>query len=414
MKFLLLPLLSLLALSLSCRGAPETLSRLKALDLTEGRYTFRSANSGLCLESPNNSKVKGTILQQWPCNGLDAQIFYLKRSGQGYQIANHDQSLVLDVKDIAREEGAMIQLWTANEGLQQQFAIDKEADGKVSIRSLLSGHVLDVQGISKAERAKVLQWHKTGGSNQLWEMERVRDADGWKLVWSDEFNEKAIDLEKWNFEVKGPRWVNNELQNYTNNRPENARIEDGQLVIEARRDFYEWQEYSSARLKTEGKASWTYGRIEARIKLPKGRGTWPAFWMMPDDQKRGWPACGEIDIMEHVGMDQDFIHATTHTEAYNWKSSSQRTKKIQVPGVSDGFHTYAVEWYPDRVDMFVDGKKYYTSANDNTGDDAYPFTKNFHIILNLAVGGDWGGQKGIDPSAFPASMRVDWVRVYQR
>ena len=239
-------------------------------------------------------------------------------------------------------------------------------------------------------------------------------TSGWQLVWQDEFDGPGIDFSKWSFEVQGPGWVNNELQNYTNNRWENARVENGHLVIEARRDWFNGHEYSSARLKTQGKASWTYGRFEASIKLPGGWGTWPAFWMMPDNQSRGWPACGEIDIMEEVGYDQDTIHATTHSKLYNWKSSSQRTATKYVSGVTTGYHTYAIEWYPDHIDAFVDGQKYFTSPNDNTGDDAWPFNKNFHIILNLAVGGDWGGAQGVDPNIWPRQMLVDYVRVYKQ
>lgn len=236
----------------------------------------------------------------------------------------------------------------------------------------------------------------------------------WQLVWSDEFNGSSIDFSKWSFEVQPPGWVNHELQNYTNNRWENARVENGHLVIEARRDWYNGHEYSSARLKTQGKASWTYGRFEASIKLPGGWGTWPAFWMMPENQSRGWPACGEIDIMEEVGYNQDSIHSTTHSQLYNWKSPNQRTASKIVPGVTTGYHTYAIEWYPDHIDAFVDGQKYFTSPNDNTGDDAWPFNKNFHIILNLAVGGDWGGAQGVDPNIWPRQMLVDYVRVYKK
>lgn len=242
----------------------------------------------------------------------------------------------------------------------------------------------------------------------------VVPQSNWKLVWSDEFNGSAIDESKWTWEVQKPGWVNNELQNYTNRRWENSRVENGHLVIEGRRDWYNGYEYSSARLKTQGKASWKYGRVEARIQLSGGWGTWPAFWMMPDNQSRGWPACGEIDIMEEVGYNQDSIHATTHSQAYNWKSSNQRTAATNVPGVTSGYHTYALEWYPDHIDMFVDGKKYFTSPNDNTGDDAWPFNKNFHIILNLAIGGDWGGAQGVDPNIWPRQMLVDYVRVYQQ
>jgi hypothetical protein len=237
---------------------------------------------------------------------------------------------------------------------------------------------------------------------------------GWRLVWSDEFNGPGIDGSKWSFEVQRQGWTNHELQSYTS-RPENARVEAGHLVIEARSDWYQGSQYSSARLKTQGHASWTYGRMEARMQLSGGWGTWPAFWMMPDDFSRGWPACGEIDIMEEVGFDQDNVHATTHTRAFSSQTNNPRTSTTGVAGgVTTGYHVYAVEWFPDRLDFYVDDRKYYTSPNDNTGDDSWPFHKNFYILLNLAVGGDWGGQKGVDPSIWPRQMLVDYVRVYQR
>jgi beta-glucanase (GH16 family) len=136
--------------------------------------------------------------------------------------------------------------------------------------------------------------------------------------------------------------------------------------------------------------------------------------MMPDDQHRGWPACGEIDIMEEVGYDQDRIHATTHAQAYNWQSPMQRTASTVVGGVTTSFHTYALEWSPGRIEMFVDGARYYTSTDPGWGDDGWPFDKHFHVILNLAVGGDWGGAQGVDPNIWPRRMLVDYVRVYQR
>jgi beta-glucanase (GH16 family) len=237
-------------------------------------------------------------------------------------------------------------------------------------------------------------------------------SNDWRLVWRDEFDGGAIDGNNWAFEQQGPGWVNNERQAYTS-RWENARQENGSLVIEARRDFV-GGEYSSARLKTQGKASWTYGRFEARMQLPGGWGTWPAFWLMPEDFSRGWPACGEIDIMEEVGYEQDSIHSTTHSLAYNFRNPNQRTSATTVGGVTGGFHIYVAEWYPDRIDFFVDGHRFFTSPNDNTGDDAWPFNKPFYVILNLAVGGDWGGAQGIDPGIWPRRLLVDYVRVYQR
>jgi hypothetical protein len=235
---------------------------------------------------------------------------------------------------------------------------------------------------------------------------------GPSLVWQDEFNGSALDESKWSYEVQRPGWVNHELQNYTR-RPENVRVENGNLVIEARRDSFNGYEYSSGRLKTNGRASWTYGRIEARMQLPAGKGTWPAFWMMPDDFRRGWPACGEIDILEHVGYDANVAHATLHAQAYNWMRAEQRTGWRQVPGATSGFHVYTLDWTPERIDISVDGSRYFTMQNPHQGDDWWPFDKNFYVILNLAVGGDWGGAQGVDPNVWPQRMLVDYVRVYE-
>lgn len=243
---------------------------------------------------------------------------------------------------------------------------------------------------------------------------QAQQRDGWRLVWSDEFDGPRLDESKWVFEVQRPGWVNNEAQNYTDHRPENARVENGRLVIEGRRDWFQGHEYSSARLKTQGRASWTYGRIEARIKVPGGRGSWPAFWMMPDDCHRGWPACGEMDIMENVGYDGDLFHSTTHSAAHNWMKGNQKTAAKRVDRGADGFHIYAMEWFSDRVDFFVDGQLYHTVRNEGWGDDVWPFNKNFYVILNLAIGGSWGGAQGIDPNIWPRQMLVDYVRVYQR
>jgi beta-glucanase (GH16 family) len=248
-------------------------------------------------------------------------------------------------------------------------------------------------------------------------MEAKREKVDWRLVWSDEFDYTGLpDPAKWSFEVKPPKWVNGELQNYTGDRPENCRVENGVLVIEARNDHYENLEYSSARIKTKGKGDWLYCRVEVRAKLPSGRGTWPAIWMMPTNEGaygRGWPDSGEIDIMEHVGYDPGKIHATTHTKKYNWMNNNQKTAVTTVADCSKEFHVYSVEWYPDRIEIHVDDNVYFTNRNDGTGWQAWPFDKSFYLILNLAIGGSWGGLQGVDNSIFPQRMEVDYVRVYE-
>ena len=258
-------------------------------------------------------------------------------------------------------------------------------------------------------------------------------AADWKLVWADEFDKPGLpDPAKWGYETGFVR--NNESQFYTRDRLENARIENGMLVIEARKEHYkkpdfraatdnpgrarrnrEFAEYTSASLHTLGKAAWSQGRVEVRAKLPKGRGTWPAIWMLGTNRDRvSWPACGEIDIMEYVGYDPGVVQAHIHTEAYNHVKKTAKGDSIKIPDAEDAFHVYAVEWNPEQMDFFVDGKRYFTFKNEQTGAAAWPFDQNQYLILNLAIGGSWGGNKGIDDSIFPQRYYIDYVRVYQK
>jgi beta-glucanase (GH16 family) len=245
--------------------------------------------------------------------------------------------------------------------------------------------------------------------------------DGWRLVWSDEFDTAGLpDSAKWYYDSGGHGWGNNELQFYTERRPENARVENGRLVVEARRERWQERDYTSARLNS--RPGWTYGRIEVRAKLPTGRGTWPAIWMLPVEWtygNRGWPDNGEIDIMEHVGFDPDVIHASIHTQAYNHLNGTQKSATVSVPGAREGFHVYAVEWTDREIRAFVDDRRYFTFANERTSNPQadyrqWPFDKGFRVLLNVAVGGNWGGQRGVDDSIWPQRLEVDYVRVYDR
>jgi beta-glucanase (GH16 family) len=245
-----------------------------------------------------------------------------------------------------------------------------------------------------------------------------------KLIWSDEFNYTgAPDPKRWTNEVGYIR--NNEAQFYTAGRPENARVENGKLVIEARKENFPLPAraraargrtnatYTSASLTTRGLAEFKYGRIEVRAKLPRGRGVWPAAWLLGTDRSKGWPRCGEIDVMEYVGFDTNTIHANIHTAKYNHVRGTGKGDKLRVEAPFNDFHVYAIEWRADRIDFFVDDKKYFTYAKEpNAGEDVWPFDKPFYLILNLAIGGAWGGQKGIDDSIFPQRYEIDYVRVY--
>lgn len=255
---------------------------------------------------------------------------------------------------------------------------------------------------------------------------------GWQLVWSDEFNVPGLpDPARWTYEEGFVR--NNELQYYTRGRSENARVENGSLIIETRKERFknaqfdpagagqsrrrrqEFAEYTSASVITRRIAEWQCGRVEVRARLPRGKGFWPAIWMLGSDRERvGWPACGEIDIMENVGFDPDLIHGTVHTAKYNHVKGTQRGSRITVARPYEEFHVYAMEWDENRMDFFVDGNSYFTFENEKTGRDAWPFDQPMYLILNVAFGGSWGGQQGVDDSTLPQSMVVDYVRVYQR
>ncbi len=242
----------------------------------------------------------------------------------------------------------------------------------------------------------------------------IPEIPGFTLVWNDEFNKQNIDLTKWEHEVNGDGGGNNELQFYTT-LPTNSFIENGHLVIKALYENYQNRSFTSARIRSKNKGDWLYGRIEASAKVPTGKGTWPAIWMLSTDwEYGGWPESGEIDIMEHVGYDPNVVHGSIHTKAYNHIIGTQKTATLPVSTATTEFHKYAIEWFADHIDFYIDSVKYLTFNNENKGWAYWPFDKRFHIILNLAVGGNWGGAQGIDPSAFPAQMEVDYVRVYKK
>jgi len=263
-------------------------------------------------------------------------------------------------------------------------------------------------------------------------MGSVACAGPWKLVWSDEFDYSGLpDAKKWTYEQGFIR--NRELQYYTRARAANARVENGTLIIESHKERFknpdyqpdagsrrwknsrQYAEYTSASLTTMGKAHWRYGRIEVRAKLPTGRGTWPAIWMLGTNIRQvGWPRCGEIDILENVGFDPNRIHANIHTQKYNHARGTNKGASITVDKPFEKFHVYAVEWSPQRMDFFVDDTLYFTYENENSGEEAWPYDREHYLILNTAIGGSWGGQKGIDEAIFPVRYSIDYVRVYQR
>ncbi len=246
---------------------------------------------------------------------------------------------------------------------------------------------------------------------------------GYSMVWSDEFDVDGLpDSSKWSFDAPFAGASNHELQYYTDARSDNARIENGNLVIEARHEdlspaqFPDWngQHYTSARLVTRGNANWTRGFVEARARLPCGVGTWPAIWMLAATPVLHWPTDGEIDIMEHVGFDQGVIHGTVHTTDYNGHLKNERTATTPMADVCTAFHRYQLTWTATRITIGMDDHNYFQYSNDGSGTAEWPFDGPQYIVLNIAIGGDWGGQHGVDDTIFPVRMEIDYVRVYQQ
>lgn len=245
----------------------------------------------------------------------------------------------------------------------------------------------------------------------------------YQLVWSDEFDGNTIDTNNWTIEVNGNGGGNNEKQYYTN-RPENIRLNNGCLELEARKETYENKEYTSGRINSRDKKAFKYGKIEARISLPSGGGTWPAFWTLGSDWPIvGWASCGEIDIMEHIGNNPTMVSFALHTKEKNGSKGNNWSSRTYMDGIEGTFHTYGIEWQEeaysgrDKISFTIDGVEYASSMEDvSTMDDNFywPFNKEHFLILNLAMGGNMGGS--IDDTIFQNSviMKVDWVRVYQR
>lgn len=235
----------------------------------------------------------------------------------------------------------------------------------------------------------------------------IEAPDGYTLVWNDEFEDDALSSD-WTFEVQSAGWVNNELQNYVKST-DVAYLSDGTLKIKC---FKDGSTIKSARIYAKKTSGWKYGYIEASIKLPTGKGTWPAFWMMPVNYT-AWPDDGEIDIMEEVGYNANYVVSTIHCNKYNNSRTAIESASKYISTAQSEFHTYALKWTSSKMDFLVDGSVLLTYTNDNSGTDQWPFNAAFYVILNLAWGGDWGGAQGVDESCLPAIMEVDYVRVFQ-
>lgn len=271
--------------------------------------------------------------------------------------------------------------------------------------------LIGVIGLSMLSPA--IQPQDLSGKSDTVVVKQPFQPEKWRLEWSDEFDKgDSPDLRYWSYEEGYIR--NNEAQYYTKDRRDNARIENGKLVIEARKDGWEGKKITSASLITKGKRPFLYGRIEARAKIPTGRGTWPAIWTVGENNKEvRWPKCGEIDILENVGFQPRRVHANIHVDAYNHRKGNGKGNSIDGGEPWKDFHVYAIEWWPDRIEFFYDDTRYFVYKKEKDDDSVWPFDKPQFVILNLAIGGGWGGQKGIDESLFPHRFEIDYVRYYK-
>ncbi|NEN22709.1 family 16 glycosylhydrolase [Cryomorpha ignava] len=283
------------------------------------------------------------------------------------------------------------------------------------------GHTIKLQakGAINIESIKMVLMRKHLASPET--LTQEMSGENWDLVWADEFDGSGLpDTTKWTFDIGNWGWGNSELQYYTANRTENARQEDGNLIIEALKGDM-GEKWTSARLTTRGKVSFLYGKIEFRAKVPPYRGNWAAGWTLGDDyvDELSWPYCGEIDILESVGYQMNdttgngIAHASAHCGAYYFKLGNQPTGTIDVKNMHEEFHTYAIEWSPDEIKATVDDQEYF-KYDDTSTPLSWPFDKPQNLILNLTMGGGWGGAMGIDPTIYSQKMIVDYVRVYQK
>lgn len=286
----------------------------------------------------------------------------------------------------AKQLGIMLNAWTVNDSATIDWLLANKFEAITTNEPELV-----------AKRAK--RHHQIYGSR--------------KLIFSDEFNQVgAPDAKVWTFDTGSHGWGNHELENYTNGDSNNVFIDKGLLHIVARKDDLQPKGYSSTRMVQ--KKGILYGRIEVRAKLSAGRGLWPAIWLLPDDDNYGgWPSSGEIDLMENVGYNPDSLFFTVHTEKYNHIKGTQKSMGVFDSTLYSQFHEYALEWNAQSIRFYLDNHLQFVFKNEHKDYKSWPYDQPFHLIMNIAVGGDWGGKHGIDNSVFPASMLVDYVRIYQ-
>ena len=302
--------------------------------------------------------------------------------------------------------------WTVSSS-NNWLTATKGSDGQLTINATANPNLL-----SRTAKVLVSEGDGTGSltinvSQESASDDNVTIPDGYNLVWHDEFNDGTTLNNDWTHESQPSGWVNNELQNYINSNSV-TNLSDGKLNITCYKG--EDGKIYSGRVYAKVNTGWKYGYFEARIKLPKGKGTWPAFWMMPVNNNfttNPWPGCGEIDIMEEVGVDANNVSSTIHCTKYNNSNTSIEHATKLIDTAESEYHVYGCEWTADFIRFMVDGVQILKYNNDGTK-EGWPFNTAFYPILNFAWGGAWGGYKGVDETALPTTMKVDYVRVFQK
>ena len=399
--------------------------------LPVGQYGISSIHSKLCMDIAGASSTDGARAVQAACAAQASQRFDVLPEADGsYRFVNANSGKALDIEGISTANGALLTQWSATTGDNQRFMVNATNNG-YQIVAKHSKRCVDLKDWSTSAGGSFQQWDCADQANQRWALTPIdssgNDAPppppgGWKLVWQDEFSGSSVDTQKWNFEVNGGGGGNNELQYYTD-RPQNASVANGLLTIRALAERYcaadGCRDYTSARLTTRTKGDWLYGRMEVRARLPGGQGLWPAIWMLPTDWSYGgWAASGEIDILEAVNPGAtggNTIYGTLHYGGAWPNNTSKGGNTVPASSIIDNFHVYAVEWEPAQIRFYVDGRLYHTATDWWSSGGAFPapFNKRFHMLLNVAVGGNWPGPPN-GSTRFPQAMDVDYVRVYQK
>ncbi len=414
-------LLSTLAMPLlGCGSTPADATSGESVTALGAGSTYRPANGGsMCMDVSYASRDNGSRLQIWNCNGGDQQQW--DYSGGMLHVYGNK---CLDVVEGVNQNGTRLQIWDCTPGnTNQQFV----RNGNTWVWAN-HNKCIDLPWGSAAAGNFLQVWDCVGNANQQWNQSGGSapapapapapppPSSGWNLVWADEFNGNSIDQGKWNYEVNCDGGGNNEQQCYTNSGA-NSYVQDGHLVIKVIKQNYNGKPYTSARLNSNNKGDWTYGRFESRAKVPCGQGFWPAVWMLPTDWKYGsWPTSGELDIMEVLGGQPNALFGTAHFGAA-WPNNRHVGGQYNMPNGNfcGDYHEFAIERAADHVEWFVDGKSYFTiRPGDQSWSPApkWPFDERFHFILNVAMGGDWPGAP--DGNIQQGEMDVDYVRAYVR